>query len=80
LILKSETMLNRYETHNKLLKLWNRLFPDVTCNSVDSGEKWTRLMDKSTDKLLMFTTVGMTAWRDGVIVLCIDLELLPFDL
>lgn len=73
-------MLKRYETHNKLLNLWNKLFPDVTCNDVDKGDCWHRLRDSSHENLIMLTATSVTAWRDGVIVLCIELDLLPFNL
>ena len=72
-------MLQQYELHNKLLNLWSKLFPNLTCNQVDKGEQWIRLSSKVDNTLMMYTTTGLTAWDEGVIVLCINFDLLPFN-
>ena len=80
LILKFKAMLNRYDTHNKLLGFWGRIFPKLTANNVDKSDHWHELRDKSGEKVIRLTNSHLTTWDNGLIVFHVSLALLPFNL
>jgi hypothetical protein len=74
-----QTMLNRYQTHNKLLNLWSSLFPGTICDNVEKTEHWHELRDKSGRKMIRMTNAHLSAWNNGLIILHVPLSTLPFN-
>jgi hypothetical protein len=72
-------MLKQFETHNKLLNLWGKLFPDTTCNSVEKTKHWHELRDKSGRNMIRLTDAHLSAWDSGLIILHVPLSFIPFN-
>lgn len=72
-------MLNRYQTHNKLLNLWSNLFPGTICDNVAKSEYWHELRDRDGGKMIRLTSSHLTAWDQGLVILNIPLSFLPFN-
>ena len=75
----NETQI-KYDTHNKLLGFWGRIFPSITCDNVDKSNHWHELRDRSGEKMVRLTDSHLTAWNNGLIVFHVSLALLPFNL
>ena len=78
-ILNCKTMLNKYDVHNRLLKIWSTVFPRTTCNKVDHERSWWELTDKYQERILTLADGVITAHRDGRVVLCVPVDLLPLE-
>ena len=71
----------RYETHNKLLALWQKLFPNRPCNEVElTGVDGYCLWDSLYYYQISYNKGRVEATKGKTVVLKIDTNLLPFNL